>query len=252
MSTNYIEKVKRTQGSSFVGYWPLNEERGTTVFNAVKPLIWGDTTPESNGTSSGLVRTPATAGFLAPDGGKCAQFDGSVSYIDMVSALSSSATDIGSLSIWVATPQANLTTATKMQIWKFAAAGADNFIDLTYDTTSYRFNAAYECNTTDVSVNSSLVYNVDGGSQSPEWHHFGVTYADTNAGDALTLYVDGKAETAVSSLGEFTGSFATTTMVLGTSATTPADQFTGWLSHFAWWSVILTAAEMRDLAKAGP
>ena len=251
MSTNYIEKVKRTQGSSFVGYWPLNEERGTTVFNAVKPLIWGDTTPESNGTSSGLVRTPATAGFLAPDGGKCAQFDGSVSKIDMISALSSSATDIGSLSIWVATPQANLTTATKMQIWKFAV-DADNFIDLTYDTTSYRFNAAYECNTTDKSVNSSLVYNVDGGSQSPEWHHFGVTYADTNAGDALTLYVDGKAETPATGMGEFGTPFASTAMVLGSSHTTPADQFTGWLAHFVWNHAIFTADEMKELADARP
>jgi hypothetical protein len=138
-----------------------------------------------------------------------------------------------------------------MQIWKFAV-DVNNFLDLTYDTASYRFNAAYECAGTDVSVNSSLVYNVDGGQQSPEWHHFGVTYADTDAGDALTLYVDGKAETAVSSLGEFGTPFDTTLMVLGSSATTPADQFTGWMSHFVWNHAIFTADEMRDLATIGP
>ena len=85
MSTNYQEKVKRMHSSSWVGYWPLDEESGTTVYNHVTPSVTPiTTTPAQNGTSANLVRTSAGRGeMLAPDGGKCARFDGSTSYIDI-------------------------------------------------------------------------------------------------------------------------------------------------------------------------
>ena len=136
----------------------------------------------------------------------------------------------------------------QMQIFKFAAAGADNFIDLTHTATAYQFNGWHEGNTTAKNVNSPLKYNVDGGP-FPEWHHFVMTYAD---GGSLTFYTDGLAETAASTLGTFTGSMAAATMVLGSSSTTPADQFTGYLARFAWWNVILTQSEVEDLNVIGP
>ena len=33
MSTNYIEKVLRTQASGLIAYWPLNDEQGTTAID---------------------------------------------------------------------------------------------------------------------------------------------------------------------------------------------------------------------------
>jgi hypothetical protein len=237
--SSYTEKVLRLQQSDFVGYWPLNEESGTAVY---------DLSPNGyNGTSSALVRTPATSGFRAPDGSVCAQFDGTSSYIDLYDATAAAVTTPGTMSIWVATPQANLSGTTKMQIFKFAA-DANNFIDLTFDTTAYRFNAWHEGNTTAKSVNSPLKYNVDGGSQLPEWHHFAFSFAD---GGSLTFYTDGVAETAATSLGTFTGSMAEATMVLGSSSTTVADQFTGYLAHFAWWNKALGQTEIEDLYDIG-
>lgn len=247
MSTNYIEKVKRMQSSSWVGYWPLNEERGTTVYNAVKPQVWGSTTPEQNGTSVNLVRVPATAGFLSPDGGVCAQFDGSTTYINMSSALSSSATSIGSLGVWAAVPQANLAAAVKMTLI-YIAVSTSYEIELQCDTTAYRFTAEHNGNSSKTST-SSLVYNVDGAPQDPEWHHFGMDYYD---GGSLNFYVDGVAQTAASSLGTITGTFSTSLMCLGSDSTSINNAYNGFLSHFVWSNAIFTADEWRELAKAGP
>ena len=247
MSTNYIEKVKRMQSSSWVGYWPLNEERGTTVYNAVKPSTWGTTTPESNGTSANLVRSPRSPGILSPDGGVCAQFDGSTTYIDMSSALSSSATTIGSMGIWAATPQANLAGITKMALFYFAV-NTTYEIEVSFDTTAYQFKAEHNANSSKTTT-SSLVYNVDGGVQDPEWHHFGIDYYDAGS---LNFYVDGVAQTAASTLGSWSGTMVTTDMCLGSVSTTISSAYTGFLSHFLWSNAIFTAAEWAEIAKAGP
>jgi len=116
MSTNYQEKVLRTQTSGMVCYYPLNEEQGTAV------LDYSDN--GYNATSSGLVRIPATRGFVGPDGGRCAQFDGSATYIDISAAAPSSASSSqteGSMSVWVAVPEANLAAISKMQVVLCAA-----------------------------------------------------------------------------------------------------------------------------------
>ncbi|MHC4752224.1 MAG: LamG-like jellyroll fold domain-containing protein [Planctomycetota bacterium] len=251
MSTNYQEKVKRTQPSSFVGYWPLDEESGTTVYNAVKPAVWGTTTPESNGTSVNLVQTAASRAFAGPDGGKCAWFDGSTSYIDMVSALSSSAISPGTMAAWVAVPQANLAGTTKMVVWYFAV-DTNNVLSCEFDTTAYRFKAIHvSAAGTSKTSTSSLVYNVDGGvpAQWPEWHHLAMTYT---SGGSLAFYVDGVAQTAATSLGTFAGTFNTANMCLGSDSTTISDAFNGWMAHFGWWSKALTADEVKDLSEIGP
>ncbi|KKL49393.1 hypothetical protein LCGC14_2315930 [marine sediment metagenome] len=241
MSTSYIQKMERTYSSDFVGLWPLEEESGTVAY---------DISPNGyNATSSGLLRSNIQRSFLAPDGGKCAQFDGSASYINIYAAVAKEPTTIGSISLWAAVPQANLKGTTKMQIITLKY-DSQNYIDITFDTTAYRFNGAYEAGNTLKSVNSSLVYNVDGGPQSPEWHHFGLSW--TSAGDALKFYVDGLQQGSTqTSLGTWTGAMASTTMVLGSSSTSAADVLTGYIARVGIWSVVLPAATMQDLAVIG-
>ena len=241
MSTSYIQKMERTYSSDFVGLWPLDEESRTVAYD-ISPYGY-------NGTSSGLLRSNLQRSFLAPDGGKCAQFDGSASYINIYAAQPAQPTAIGSISLLAAVPQANLAGTTKMQLIKLGVDN-DNNIEITFDTTAYRFNGSYEGGGTTDSDNSSLVYNVDGGPQSPEWHHFGLTW--TKAGDALKFYVDGLQQgTTQSTLDTWTGDLASTLMVLGSSVTTGADFLTGYIARLGIWSVVLPAATMRDLAVIG-
>lgn len=237
--TPYIQKLKRITGdANIVGIWPLSEEEGTIVYD-VGPNVY-------NGTSSGIDKSLTFRGFRAPDEGYCSRFDGSASYIDLVAAEPASATAEGTMSIWVATDHAVLEGTTMAQVFKFQADGS-NFIDLEFDTTAYRFNAAYEAGGTDKSINSPLVYNVDQGLAWPEWHHFGINYSATN--DELKLFVDGIPETTVTGLGTWSGSFNAANMVLGSSSTTVADLFTGYLSNFAWYSSIFSDDEMITLSK---
>ena len=244
MSTNYIEKALRQRSSNLVGYWPLNEERGTTV------LDWG---PNGyNGTSSGLVRSSIARNFAGPDGGKCAQFDGTASYVDIVSALPASATTEGTISAWVATPQTQLAGTTKMQIMVVAADTA-NAIGIDFDTTAYRFSTDYFAGAADATYSTTygaLVYNDPFRKQKPVWQHLAMTYSAT--ADKLILYVGGTASTTAAGLGTWTGSFASTAMVLGSTSTTIATAYTGWMSNVGWWSTPMTAPEIRELAKAGP
>ena len=244
MSTSYIQKMERTQSSSFVGLWPLNEESGTVAY---------DISPNGyNGVSSGLLRSNLQRSFLAPDGDKCAQFDGSNSYINLYAAVTKEPTTIGSISVWVAVPQANLAGTTTMQIITLKY-DASNYIDITFDGTAYQFNGAYDAAGTLVAVNSGLVYNVDGGvpAQWPEWHHFALTW--TAAGDAVKFYADGLQQgTTQSSLGVWTGAMAAATMVAGSSSSSSAaDVLTGWMARLGIWSVVLTGDEVADLAVIG-
>ncbi len=241
MSTSYIQKMERTQSSSFVGLWPLDEESGTVAL---------DISPNGyNGTSSGLLRSNIQRGFLAPDGGKCAQFDGSASYINLYAAQPAQPTAIGSISLLAAVPQPNLAGTTKMQIIRLGVDG-DNNLEIVFDTTAYRFAGSYEGGGTTDSVNSSLVYNVDGGPQFPEWHHFGLTW--TKAGDAMKFYINGLQQgTTQTGLDTWTGNMASTLMVLGSSSTTAADVLTGYIARLGIWNVVLTADEMADAAVIG-
>jgi hypothetical protein len=252
MSTNYIEKALRIGGTGTIGFWPLNEEKGTVAY---------DLSPNGyNGTSSAVVRVPSTRGFTGPDGGRCTQFDGST-IIDLVNAAPSSASSSqteGSISLWVATPQANLAATTLMQL-AILAADTANSIELEFDTTAYRFAASYFAGSGDATYstnNASLLYNVDGGQQKPEWHHLGMTYSATN--DALIIYTDGSPSTTASSLGTWTGNYAAGLMALGTTSSTGSagngatDGFTGWMANVLWTTQILTDRNMVELAKAGP
>jgi hypothetical protein len=252
MSTNYIEKALRIGGTGTIGFWPLNEESGTVAYDL--------SSNGYNGTYSGLVTVPETRGFTGPDGGKCTQFDGTT-IINLINAAPSSASSSqteGSLSMWVATPETNLTGTTLMQL---AIIGADtaNSIELEFDTTANRFAAQYFAGSGDATYstnNASLVYNENAALYTPQWHHLGMTYSATN--DALIVYTNGTPSTTASSLGTWTGNYAAGLMALGTTSSTGSagagatNGFTGWMSNVLWTTQILTDANMAELAKAGP
>jgi hypothetical protein len=237
-----MEKVKRIQTSGLIGYWPLDEERGTAALD--------HSSNGYNATSASLMRGWNDRRMLAPDGSKCAQFNGSTSLVNLYAAQPSEPTTEGSLSIWVATPQENLSGTTAMEIIRLGA-DANNAINFRVDTTAYRFGAAYTAASTVKAVTSPLLYNMSGGAALPDWHHFVFTWSATN--DAATLYVDSVVQTAATSLGTWSGSMNSDLMVLGSSAIgTPADQFTGWMAHFALWTPILTQTEVDMLYDIGP
>ena len=245
MSTNYIEKVKRIRTGDLIAYWPLNEESGTVSL---------DVGPNGfNGTSASLVRLPSTRGFTAPDGGRCAQFDGAASLVDLKNTWTSTiAVAEGTVQAWVATPSSGLGGTAKAQIVILAADTA-NEIGIHFDTTANRFACNYFAGAADATYSTTygeLVYNDYWSQGVPLWHHLAMVYS--KAADSVVLYVNGTASTACASLGAWTGAFADTATNIASTSTTLATGFTGYISHVAWWKSPLTAAEVAELAKVGP
>ncbi len=232
----------RRRSTDLVGHWTLKEESGAVAED--------HSTNGYNATSSGLLRSNFDRSFLGPDGAKCAKFDGSASYIDLYAAQATAPTTIGTISIWAAVPQANLIGTTMMQIIKLGADG-NNYIDITFDTTARRFNGAFKAGGTLKSVNSDLVYNEPQSIRhGARWLHFAITW--TKAGEELKFYLGGVQQGSTqSSLGTWSGSFASDLMVLGSSNTTPADQFTGWMSNLAMWTAVQPESDIKILAKEG-
>ena len=253
MSTSYDKKALRT--TSLIAYWPMNEESGTVVY---------DMGPNGyNGVSAGLIRVPSTSGlsgFLGPDGSRCALFQSASSEINLIAAAPSSSTvkswgkgsqTTGSIAVWVAIPQANLKGTTRMDVCRFAADDS-NEIEIYFDTAAYRFAMLFKGGTTGVTNNTSLAYNIDGGTQNPQWHHLCMTY-DT---DAMLTYLDGKVETdtADTTSSAWSGNYASNLMNVGiTSQTaTTSDFFNGYMKGFLWSGAVLSAAEVKELSIAGP
>ena len=100
--------------------------------------------------------------------------------------------------------------------------------------------------------NSSLAYNIDGEPQNPEWHHLCMTYSTAT----MLTYLDGDVETdaADTTSSTWSGDYATNLMNVGTTSTTAttSDFFNGYIKGFLWSGAQLSAAEVKDLAKAGP
>ena len=244
MTTSYQNKILKMR-TELVAYYPLNEQGGTVVYDLSKHGY--------NGTSSALVRHPATRGFRTPDGLTCAQFDGSSSYIDIHAISPSSANAALTFSIWAAIDDSQLTGTTTKYIARVSADTA-NSIEIVKDGTAQRFSGNYYAGAGDATYSTTYgqkVYNDIYAKQFPKWHHFAIT-ADAGTADSAYLYVDGVASTACTSLGTWTGAFDDTCTCLGASNTGASNAFKGYLAHAAMWSVVLSAAEIRELYKIGP
>jgi len=183
-------------------------------------------------------------GIYGVDGLPCAEFDGSTSYINIYGILASEPTTEGTVSLWAATPDANIGGTTAMYL-VYLAVDANNYIRIYFDTTANQFNGTYSAGGTASSVNGGLLYNVGYGAQ---WHHFALSWSAT--GDAVKYYQDGVQQGSTqTSLGTWAGSIAATTSVVGSSSTTAADVWTGWMQHLAIWSIALSDDDIAELAR---
>ena len=250
MSTSYDKKALRT--SNLIAYWPMNEESGTTVY---------DMGPNGyNATSAGLVRIPATRGFLGPDGSKCALFETPSSDINLFGAAASSATGeswgkgsqtTGSIGVWVAIPKEKLQGTTRMDVCRFAADD-NNEIEIYFDTAAYRFAMLFKGNSTGVTNNSANAYNDRYSPGVPVWHHLCMTYSTAT----MLTYIDGKVttDTADTTSSAWSGNYASTLMNVGVTSTTSTvlSFFTGYMKGFLWSGAQLSADEVAGLADARP
>jgi hypothetical protein len=234
MTTSYQKKVLRIRNSDLIAYYPMNEL-------AVLDLSGNG----FNGTPSGVVQAGHT-----PDGQPAFYLDGSASYIDLISALASAPTTIGTAAIWFGTTQASrYMEGTTLGRLLSIAVDTNNVILMEKTATANTFRCAYIAGGTTKS-DSPVIYNPPHDGIC--WHHLAVTW-DKSTGDALYSYVDGTVVTSAgtSSLGTWSGTVASDKFVMGSASTTASNVWKGYMAHLGLWSAVLTADEIYQLAKIG-
>ena len=231
MTTSYMEKVRRTASSALIGYWPLNENDGTTAWD------WGKAGGR-NGTSSGVI--PADKFLYGLDGGPVYKFDGSASYVSVaVSALLAAFSGAeGTFSIWAY--MLNWADSAEGKLFQAQDAAIDDYVYLNKYTDN-KVYLAREANGGGV-VGTSVAVTGSG------WKHILGVWSET--GDYTRLYIDGSlVGTPGSSIGTYVSAPTFMDIGAGSAHGTPWD---GWLQHPALWNIALPLADIVELAEIGP
>ena len=228
---DYYKKVLQEQSSDLIALWRLNELGGT---------VCGDMSKEGN---NGAYGATSLGNALGPDRHICPLFDGSTSYLDIYSAAFN--TDFletaGTIAGWAKVASAAVWADSTVRRVITLAADADNYIAIEKTATANELGFHYSAGTP---VLDSVTDSTTIGA-SVDWFHVAITW-DTTA-DAIYAYVNGTQGTSAT-LGTWSGALASTTAVIGSSSTTAADVWSGWLSNIAVWKVALSASEIARLA----
>jgi len=138
--------------------------------------------------------------------------------------------------------------ATVRRILTIGAHATTNLVLLEKTATANTFRLAYIAGGTTDSV-SPVIAHRGTGPFKEEWHQLVLVW-DTVA-DAVYAYVDGAYSDTSTTLGTWSGSLLSTACVIGSSSTTAANVWSGWLSDIAVWKTALTADDVDYLYKRG-
>ena len=228
---DYYKKVLQEQSSDLIALWRLNELGGT---------VCGDMSKEGN---NGAYGATSLGNALGPDRHICPLFDGSTSYLDIYSAAFNTdwSEAAGSVAGWAKVASAAVwADSTKRRILTLAA-DANNYVAIDKSATANRLDFFHVAGSTSDSVTDSTTIGA-----SVDWFHVALTWSV--ADDAIFAYINGAQAGTATGLGTWSGALASTTAVIGSSSTTAADVWSGWLSNIAVWKVALSASEIARLA----
>lgn len=235
LGLDYRNKVKYVYPHALYGYWPLESRAGSATMED-----WSLQANHGTATATNLNHALSAAGR------KCPRFDGSTSYVDVYSAGLNTdfGAAVGSAMAWFRVEESGVySDSTKRRILTIGAHATTNVIILEKTVTANTFRLAYVANSTTDAV-SPTIY--DPGTYSTKWHQLVLVW-DLTTADKVYAYVDGALSSTSSTLGTWSGALLSTACVIGSSSTTAADVWKGWISDVALWSVALSAADVAYL-----
>lgn len=234
LALGYKDKVLKIRPEALIGYYPLDEQRGSAVYDHSLQANVGAATAVTMAHDTGVDGLPAPL------------FDGSTSYVNIYSsALDSDFSETaGSASVWVRVrDKTQLENTTRRGILSLAANATTDAVLIERTTTANTFRLAYIAGSTTKSVSPTYY---DPYTYEIGWIHLGMTWSTT--ADALIVYVNGaQSGTTQTSLGTWSGSLAATLATIGATATTPSNVWSGWIQHVAIWNAALSADDMKRL-----
>jgi hypothetical protein len=224
---NYYNQILRTQGSSLIGLWRLNE---------LGPgLNAGDWSKQGNNAAFGTATMMAKS--FGPDGHRCPLFDGSTSYVNIYSAglLADATPAEASCLVWVKPAAASVLVDSTERYIFYIYTDANNYAKLSKTTVDNTYALDYVANSTSEQTTSTV--------SDADWHSLGAVVSDT--GDVCKFYVDGVLIGTDTGIGTWSGAIGSTTCVLGASSTSAgSDSWSGYMGIAALWNTALTNAEM--------
>ena len=232
---NYRDRVRSVMPEALYGYWPLDSRDGSTTM-----LDWSR--QANHGTAAAVTLNHGRSAVER----KCPLFDGSTSYIDVYSSALNTdfGASVGTAMAWFRCLDAGVYgDSTKRRILTIGAHATTNVIILEKTVTANTFDLTYVANSTTDKV-SPTIY--DPGTYDTKWHQLVLGW-DITTNNKVYGYVDGELSSTSSTLGTWSGALLSTACVIGSSATTAADVWSGWISDVALWSKLLTADDVKYL-----
>jgi hypothetical protein len=139
--------------------------------------------------------------------------------------------------IWFKPSNMSVTSGTTARYLAYIYTDANNNFSLTKTTAANTYALDYQANNTDEQTTVTL-YDDD-------WHSLGFSISDT--GDYCKLFLDGVLMGTDTGIGTWSGAEGSTTTVLGSSSTTAADVWSGWMAHWAFWNTPLSNSEHQAI-----
>jgi peptidoglycan/xylan/chitin deacetylase (PgdA/CDA1 family) len=217
------------QGLHPIGYWPMNEPSGTTVYDR-----------SGNGFNGTYVNTPTLGQDGIGDGLKCPRFTKTSSqYANLLSAgLTAAASgQEGTISLWFKVyDPACWNDGVSQGMLRFQGSYNNSVIDITKHTNTGLLWAAYRANGV-WSSNQGIAY-----LGPTDWTNFVITWSKT--GNYGKYYVNGsKFGADWTTIDDWTA--ALNEFHAGRSG---SSYWNGWLAHVAVWNTPLSDAQVKTLA----
>ena len=229
---NYVTYTGKVQALGPIAYWPLAEASGSTIVDA-----------SGNGRNGAYTAVTLGAAGIG-DGRTSASFDGSASFGDIYSASLAGAFNgaEGTAMGWCRVSGAGVWTDATIRRVIYLQADANNRVLIQRSSTNNVLDFIYIAGATNKTTSNAA-------GPTTGWLHVAITWS--KSADQVKGYVSGAQIGATQTgLGTFAGSLATTTTLLGASAQTPSNVWSGTLAHMAIFTRALSATEIASAAAA--
>lgn len=229
----YINKVINIQPDNLIGYWPLIETNNG-------PIAYDYSRFGSAGFyATGQVVSQGQSGI--GDGRTSCSFNGTTSYINVYNNILVKNFNgyEGTLSLWVKVANAGVWTDGVERVYFLLAANTSlNYVRIYKNSTNNQLVFDTVMGGTSKLVASTVV--------NTGWLNLALTYSKVN--DSLKAYGNGtQLGSTQTNLGNWSGSLLSTSCLIGSQTSTPANVCSGFIAHVALWDKALLANQIQML-----
>lgn len=235
----YWQQARALFGSSIVDYWPLWEASGTVATDIVNARNGAYVNGSLGNTGIGDGRTSFSE-------------DGTSDAVNLYSAAFAAAFpyEEGGLAFFAKVADANVWEDGASRYLVYLQADASNRIMIRRETTNNQISFFYIAGGTTKSKTINVTTDAQAVFSKTDWFRVLLTWS-LSAG-TFDIYINGALASALTGVGDWTGTLGATTAVLGAIASNGANAWNGSLAHTVLVNRKITADEARRDSRFTP